>query len=209
MPNAKKYLVNQEYSGMNFGIIFLCVFLETIKNNPVTLISGDTGSGKSTQVPQFLFESMVAANRGSEAQIIVTQPRRISAVSLSERVAFERNEDMGQTVGYQVRLESTIPPQHGCIFFCTTGILLRRLQDNPSLKGVSHVIVDEVHERDVLIDVLLSLLKNVVKTNPNIRVILMSASLNIELLRKYFNNCPLVEVINQHIAKQFYSTSTV
>ncbi|OQV15950.1 putative ATP-dependent RNA helicase DHX30 [Hypsibius exemplaris] len=168
--------------------------LETIRNNPVTLISGDTGSGKSTQVPQFLFESLIAENHGSEAQIVITQPRRISAVSLAERVAAERNEELGQTVGYQVRLESRMPPEHGCIFFCTTGILLRRLQDNPTLKGVSHVIVDEVHERDVLIDVLLSLLKNIVTVNPDIRIVLMSASMNSDLLKKYFDNCPIVEV---------------
>lgn len=160
----------------------------------MTLISGDTGSGKSTQVPQFLFESFISENRGSEAQIIVTQPRRISAVSLSERVATERSEDLGETVGFQVRLESTVPPENGCIFFCTTGILLRRLQDNPTLKGVSHVIVDEVHERDVLIDVLLSLLKNLVAINPDIRVVLMSASMNSALLKKYFDDCPMIEV---------------
>ena len=160
----------------------------------MTLISGDTGSGKSTQIPQFIFESLIAENRGSEAQIVVTQPRRISAVSLAERVAFERDEELGQTVGYQVRLESKLPAEHGCIFFCTTGILLRRLQDNPTLKGVSHVIVDEVHERDVLIDVLLSLLKNLVQVNPEIRIVLMSASMNTDLLKKYFDDCPIIQV---------------
>lgn len=169
-------------------------FAETIRENQVTLISGDTGCGKSTQVPQFLLDSLIEANRGGEAQIIVTQPRRISAVSIAERVALERNEELGRAVGYQVRLEAVLPQEHGCIFFCTTGILLRRLQDNPTLKGVTHIIVDEVHERDVLIDVLLSLLRNAVKSNPNIRVVLMSASLNSELLSRYFDDCPVVQV---------------
>jgi len=111
----------------------------------VVVLSGATGSGKSTQVPQFLLDHYIEANRGSEVNILVTQPRRISAISLCERVAAERCEEVGQTVGYSIRLENRVSGATA-LTFVTTGLLLRRLQEDPELQGVSHVVIDEVHE---------------------------------------------------------------
>jgi len=116
-----------------------------INEHSVVVLSGATGSGKSTQVPQFLLDHYIEANRGSEVNILVTQPRRISAISLCERVAAERCEEVGQTVGYSIRLENRISGATA-LTFVTTGLLLRRLQEDPELQGVSHVVIDEVHE---------------------------------------------------------------
>ena len=123
--------------------------LETVENNQITIISGETGCGKSTQVPQFLLDEWLVnrTEAGKEhAEIICTQPRRISAIGVAERVAAERDERIGNTVGYQIRLESKMSSWTR-LTFCTTGILLQRMSGDPKLKSVTHIIVDEVHER--------------------------------------------------------------
>merc|ERR1719506_1888023 len=120
--------------------------VSTISSNQITVVSGDTGCGKTTQVPQLVLDDMIRQGRGAETNIIVTQPRRISALGVSTRIAEERAERVGQTCGYSIRLESKRTPQTR-ILLCTTGVLLRRLQCDPDLAAVSHVFVDEVHER--------------------------------------------------------------
>ncbi|XP_022239552.1 putative ATP-dependent RNA helicase DHX30 [Limulus polyphemus] len=169
--------------------------LSAIEKNQVIVLSGEPGCGKTTQVPQFILDDLILHLKGAECNMVVTQPRRISAISIAERVAKERGERMGETVGYQVRLKKVIPQEKGALLFCSTGILLRKLQANPSLEGISHVIVDEVHERDIQTDFLLILLKDLLKSNRELRVILMSASLNADLFSKYFDNCPIVNVL--------------
>ena len=123
--------------------------LNTIYENQVTIISGETGCGKSTQVPQFILDDWII-NRTREnedhVEIICTQPRRLSTIGVAERVAAERDERVGQTIGYQIRLESKMS-QNTRLTFCTTGILLQRLSGDPKLTSVTHIIVDEVHER--------------------------------------------------------------
>ena len=131
-------------------------------SNQALVVSGETGCGKTTQVPQFLLDDMIESERGASCSIICTQPRRISAVSVAERVADERGEKIGQSVGYQIRLESKKSASTR-LLFCTTGILLRRLQGDPELRGVSHVVVDEAHERDLNIDLTLMVLRDVVR----------------------------------------------
>lgn len=169
--------------------------LDAIKDNQVVVISGDTGCGKTTQVPQFIFENAIRNGIGSLCNIIVTQPRRISAISISEFVANEFGEPLGGTVGYQVRFEKVLPQhENGVLLFCSAGILLRRLQSNPKLEGISHVIIDEVHERDVITDFLLVLLKRITKQNKSIRIILMSASMNAHMFGKYFDNCKIFQI---------------
>nr|XP_006817681.1 PREDICTED: putative ATP-dependent RNA helicase DHX30-like [Saccoglossus kowalevskii] len=165
-----------------------------IENNQVIVLEGDTGCGKTTQVPQIILDEYIRNGRGAHCNIVVTQPRRISAVSIAERVSDERAERVGQTVGYQVRLENRLPEKDGSVLFCTVGILLKKIQSNPSLNGVTHVIVDEVHERDVNTDFLLILLKELVQKNSDIKIILMSASINTHMFSKYFNNCPIISV---------------
>lgn len=120
--------------------------LNTVKSSQVVVISGETGCGKSTQIPQFILDDWIQNFNGQHVEIICTQPRRISAIGVAERVAEERIENVGNTIGYQIRLESKIS-SNTRLTFCTTGILLCRLEIDSTLSNVSHVIVDEVHER--------------------------------------------------------------
>ncbi|KAH9794928.1 DExH-box ATP-dependent RNA helicase DExH5 [Citrus sinensis] len=159
--------------------------LTAISQNQVVIISGETGCGKTTQVPQFILESEITSVRGAVCSIICTQPRRISAMSVSERVASERGEKLGESVGYKVRLEG-MKGRDTRLLFCTTGILLRRLLVDRNLKGVTHVIVDEVHERGMNEDFLLIVLKDLLSRRPELRLVLMSATLDAELFSSYF-----------------------
>ncbi|KAF3795012.1 DExH-box ATP-dependent RNA helicase [Nymphaea thermarum] len=120
--------------------------LKAIMQNQVIIVSGETGCGKTTQLPQYILESEIDAGRGATCSIVCTQPRRISAMAVSERVAAERGEKLGESVGYKVRLEG-VKGRDTRLLFCTTGVLLRRLLIDPKLKGVTYVIVDEIHER--------------------------------------------------------------
>lgn len=167
--------------------------LTTISHNQVVIVSGQTGCGKTTQIPQFILESEIESVRGAQCSIICTQPRRISAISVSERVAAERGENLGETVGYRVRLEG-MKGRDTHLLFCTTGILLRRLLSDRNLKGVTHVIVDEIHERGMNEDFLLIVLKELLPHRPELRLILMSATLDAELFSSYFGGAPTVHI---------------
>lgn len=160
-------------------------------------------------VPQFVLDELILAQQGSRVSIIVTQPRRLSAIGVAARVAAERLED--GSVGYAIRGESKQSPQTK-ILFCTTGVVLRRLGSGDKLDDVTHVIVDEVyltlwwmlastdvgpaqvHERSVDGDFLLLELRELLRTHHRLRVILMSATINHEVFVKYFNNAPLLTI---------------
>ena len=166
--------------------------MQTINDNAVVLIRGNTGCGKTTQVCQFILDDYIKAGQGAYCNVIVTQPRRISAVSVADRVAFERNETLGQSVGYSVRFESCFPRPFGSILFCTVGVLLKKLESG--LRGISHIIVDEIHERDVNTDFILVVLRDMIHTYPDLRIVLMSATIDTTLFNNYFGNCPIIEI---------------
>jgi ATP-dependent RNA helicase DHX57 len=165
--------------------------IQGVNQNMVTIIMGSTGCGKSTQVPQFILEDAIQDSRGGRCNIICTQPRRISAIGLATRVAQERAEPVGSTVGYSVRLDSKQSKQTR-LLFCTTGVMLRRLLGDPDLKSVTHIVLDEVHERTIEGDLLLFLLRDLLRkgSNPNIKIVLMSATAEAELFASYFQNLP-------------------
>ncbi|XP_023290383.1 putative ATP-dependent RNA helicase DHX30 isoform X2 [Orussus abietinus] len=166
---------------------------DMVKKNRILVIKGDTGCGKTTQVPQIILDSFTENGRAADCNIIVCQPRRITAISLARRVASERNEKVGDVVGYQVRFNACNPIKPGKILFCTNGILLRKLQNNPDLIGCSHVILDEAHERSLTTDFLMVLLRRALQRNPSLKLIVMSATINTELFQKFFN-CPSLDV---------------
>ncbi|XP_017379988.2 ATP-dependent RNA helicase A [Cebus imitator] len=176
--------------------------LEAISQNSVVIIRGATGCGKTTQVPQFILDDFIQSDRAAECNIVVTQPRRISAVSVAERVAFERGEEPGKSCGYSVRFESILPRPHASIMFCTVGVLLRKLE--AGIRGISHVIVDEIHERDINTDFLLVVLRDVVQAYPEVRIVLMSATIDTSMFCEYFFNCPIIEVYGRTYPVQEY-----
>ncbi|XP_050406702.2 putative ATP-dependent RNA helicase DHX57 [Patella vulgata] len=167
--------------------------LKTLEDNQVTVISGMTGCGKTTQVPQFILESYLSSGKNKMCNIICTQPRRISAIAVAQRVAQEQVDKIGKLVGYQIRLEN-IQSASTRLLFCTTGIILRRLEGDPMLHGVSHLIIDEVHERTEESDFLMMILRDLLVTRTDLKVILMSATLNADLFSRYFGCCPTVEI---------------
>ena len=167
--------------------------LDLIQNNTYSIVVGATGSGKTTQVPQIIFEHAIEGNEGGSCNVICTQPRRIAATSVSLRVAYERGESLQDTVGYHVKGENFLPKIGGSLTYCTTGILLQQLQREPDavMDGISHLIIDEVHERDVLIDFLLILVKRTIKRRQAEgksvpKVVLMSATIDTDVFANYF-----------------------
>jgi len=160
--------------------------VQTIRSNRVTVISGDTGCGKTTQVPAMVMDDAILRGEGSEVNIIVTQPRRISAIGVAERIAAERCEKLGDTVGYSIRLDSKRSHKTR-LLLCTTGILLRRLQADPDLAVVSHVFVDEVHERDIDTDFLLIILRDLLQRRPSLKLILMSGMNSFSFFSQQFS----------------------
>ncbi|KAL7225922.1 hypothetical protein ACSBR1_021134 [Camellia fascicularis] len=168
-------------------------FLKAVAANQVLVVSGETGCGKTTQLPQFILEDEISSLRGANCNIICTQPRRISAISVAARISSERGESLGESVGYQIRLESKCSAQTR-LLFCTTGVLLRKLVQDPVLTGVSHLLVDEIHERGMNEDFLLIILRDLLPRRPDLRLILMSATINAELFSKYFGNAPTIHI---------------
>mmetsp|Transcript_45940 Transcript_45940/g.147634 ORF Transcript_45940/g.147634 Transcript_45940/m.147634 type:complete len:1425 (+) Transcript_45940:3-4277(+) len=164
---------------------------ELLESKQVVMVSGGTGSGKSTQLPQFLIDDI----KLKASNVVVTQPRRLAAISIAERVAWERAEDVGASVGYSV-MGSAVRPRSstGSVEFVTVGTLLRRALDDPLLQRCDTVVVDEVHERDLLTDFLLILLRDVLPKRPDMRLVLMSATLDVQTFTGYFGNCPVLEV---------------
>ena len=167
--------------------------LESINSNEVSIITAGTGSGKTTQVPQMILDNFEGVQR-----ILVTQPRRIAAISIAKRVAAERNQKVGQQVGFSVRFEAVHPQEEPSITYCTSGLLLRMLHREEALQNVSHIILDEVHERDVDTDLLLMLCRKLVRTH-GIRLVLMSATMDAVKLEEYFSSLrvgPILDVDN-------------
>lgn len=162
--------------------------MEAIHNNPVVIIKGDTGSGKTTQLPQFLFEAGYGSPEGPTPGMIgITQPRRVAAVSMAKRVGTELGQS-GDKVSYQIRFDSTVS-SNTAVKFMTDGILLRELSQDLLLRKYSVIIIDEAHERSVNTDILIGMLSKIVparmqknqfnlNTSP-LKLIIMSATLNI------------------------------
>ena len=170
-----------------------------LQDHQLLIIQGETGCGKSTQVPQYILEhesekgiTNSAQHHASSIRIVVTQPRRIAAATVAQRVAEERGETVGSgTVGYKIRGTTKAGPS--CrILFCTTGMLLRRLASEGecnmfSSETVSYLLIDEVHERSCETDFLLTFVKRVLPKRPGLKVILMSATMDSSCFLRYFD----------------------
>ncbi|XP_066565587.1 ATP-dependent DNA/RNA helicase DHX36 [Amia ocellicauda] len=170
--------------------------VDLIRKNQVVVVSGETGCGKTTQVPQFILDDYIEREMGSLCRVVCTQPRRISAISVAERVAVERAESCGDgnSSGYQIRLQCQLPRKQGSILYCTTGIILQWLRSDPHLSNISHIVLDEIHERNLQSDVLLTIVKDLLTFRDDLKVILMSATLNAEKFSKYFDKAPMIHI---------------
>ncbi|CAJ1434715.1 unnamed protein product [Effrenium voratum] len=172
---------------------------QVLESQQILVISGGTGSGKTTQLPQFLLDDWPASSP-KHPRIVVTQPRRIAAISVAERVAWERRQHLGHQVGYAVHGNAVKPLEsEGSIEFVTVGTLLRRAVGDMCLQQCDCVIVDEVHERDMLTDFLLILLREVLQVRPDLRLVLMSATLDVQAFTEYFDQCPVLEVQSESL----------
>lgn len=167
---------------------------DVIKSNRACIITGETGSGKSTQIVQFILDSLCSENDFA-TNIICTQPRRISAIGLADRVSQERASKCGEDVGYIIRGENRTSKSTR-ITFVTTGVLLRMIQSlysseqNSSkdfFKNLKYIFVDEVHERSIDSDFLLIILKQMIKKFPDLHVVLMSATIDLSTFKSFFD----------------------
>uniref|UniRef100_A0A452H9F0 Uncharacterized protein n=1 Tax=Gopherus agassizii TaxID=38772 RepID=A0A452H9F0_9SAUR len=160
--------------------------LRAVAQNQVVVVAGDTGCGKSTQVPQYLLAA-------GYSHVACTQPRRIACISLAKRVGFESLHQYGAEVGYQIRFESTRSLATKIVFL-TEGLLLRQVQRELALPGYQVLIADEVHERHLHSDFLLGVLRRLLPSRPDLKLVLMSATINIRLFAGYFGGAPVVQV---------------
>lgn len=176
--------------------------LEKVQSNQVVIIEGETGSGKTTQIPQFLLSILA---KPGEKCIACTQPRRVAAMSIAKRVADEMDVEMGEEVGYTIRFED-LTLNSTILKFMTDGMLLREAMNDPLMARYSCIVIDEAHERTLSTDVLMGLLKEVMIKRRDLKVVVMSATLDALKFQEYFDNAPLMKVPGRtHPVEVFYT----
>ncbi|MDF1756275.1 MAG: ATP-dependent RNA helicase HrpA [Verrucomicrobiales bacterium] len=166
--------------------------LDAMEKHQVVVVVGDTGSGKTTQLPKMAIE-FAARHNIERGRVGCTQPRRIAAASVAQRVAEEMGTTIGQIVGYQVRFQERVS-RETALKFMTDGILLAETQGDPSLKQYHTLIIDEAHERSLNIDFLLGYLKRLIKKRKDLKILVSSATLDAGGFANFFDQCPIVEV---------------
>lgn len=164
---------------------------------------GETGSGKTTQIPQFVLFDDLPHVHGK--QVACTQPRRVAAMSVAKRVADEMDVNLGEEVGYNIRFEDNSGPKT-ILKYMTDGMLLREAMNDHNLDRYSCIILDEAHERTLATDILMGLLKEVAERRPDLKIIIMSATLDAQKFQHYFNDAPLLAVPGRtHPVEIFYT----
>ncbi|KAI9732377.1 MAG: DEAH-box ATP-dependent RNA helicase prp43 [Cirrosporium novae-zelandiae] len=178
-------------------------FLKMYEKSQILVFVGETGSGKTTQIPQFvLFDDLPHLQH---KVVACTQPRRVAAMSVAQRVASEMDVKLGEEVGYSIRFED-MTSQNTILKYMTDGMLLREAMNDHDLNRYSTIILDEAHERTLATDILMGLLKEVVKRRPDLKLIIMSATLDAQKFQTYFNDAPLLAVPGRtHPVEIFYT----
>ncbi|KAG5638131.1 DEAH-box ATP-dependent RNA helicase prp43 [Sphagnurus paluster] len=183
--------------------------LAQFSENQIIVMVGETGSGKTTQIPQFVAYSDLPHTRGK--LVACTQPRRVAAMSVAKRVADEMDVQLGRHVGYSIRFEDMTEPGTTFLKYMTDGMLLREAMNDPDLQRYSTIILDEAHERTLATDILMGLLKSLAKRRKDLKIIVMSATLDALKFQKYFglaseSPAPLFKVPGRtHPVEVFYT----
>lgn len=164
--------------------------LQAISDHQILIIEGETGSGKTTQIPQYLHEEGYTSNG---MKVGCTQPRRVAAMSVASRVAQEMAVKLGNEVGYSIRFEDCTS-ERTVLKYMTDGMLLREFLTEPDLAGYSVIIIDEAHERTLHTDVLFGLIKDIARFRPDLKVLVSSATLNTERFSSFFDDAPIFRI---------------
>lgn len=183
---------------------FLSDILGQIHSHQVVVLEGETGSGKTTQIPQFLVQAGFTTNG---LMVACTQPRRVAAMSIAKRVAEEMDVKLGNEVGYTIRFED-VTSSVTALRFLTDGMLLQHAMSDPLLSKYSVIVLDEAHERTLSTDILMGLLKELLPKRPDLKVVVMSATLDAEKFQQYFDEAPLVRIPGRTFPVEIFYTPT-
>jgi len=177
-------------------------FLDAMKEYQVLILVGETGSGKTTQIPQYLHEA--GYTEGGQ-KIACTQPRRVAAMSVAARVADEMGVKVGREVGYSIRFEDCTSDKT-ILKYMTDGMLLREFVTSPQLEGYSAIMIDEAHERTVSTDILLALIKDLARARPEMKIIISSATMDAQKFSGYFDDAPIFNIPGRKFPVDIYYT---
>jgi pre-mRNA-splicing factor ATP-dependent RNA helicase DHX16 len=168
--------------------------IEAIKAHQVIIVVGETGSGKTTQIPQFVLFDVLNQNEATRGmKVACTQPRRVAAISVANRVAEELGERVGKQCGFMVRFEERTSPDTR-IIYATDGLMVRLAVSDPSLQDYGAIIIDEAHERTLSSDILMGLLKEIMTVRPDLKVIISSATIKAQAFSSFFGDCPIFNI---------------
>ena len=178
--------------------------LKLIKDKKILIIEGETGSGKTTQIPQYLYENGFCDNN---KKICVTQPRRVAAMSVASRVAYEMGVKCGHEVGYSIRFEENVSPMTKIIYM-TDGIFLRYLLSDNLLNEFSVIMIDEAHERSIQTDIIFGIIKTLIEKREDLRIIISSATLSTLKFKNYFSEAEIIKVPGRRFPVDIYYTKS-
>ncbi|KAM9835287.1 pre-mRNA-splicing factor ATP-dependent RNA helicase DHX15 [Syngnathus typhle] len=179
-------------------------FTHILMNHQCFAIVGETGSGKTTQIPQWCVET-IQSTAGAKRAVACTQPRRVAAMSVARRVADEMDVTLGQEVGYSIRFEDCSSSKT-VLKYLTDGMLLREAMSDPRLEHYAVIVLDEAHERTLATDILMGVLKRVLRQRADLKIVIMSATLDAGKFQKFFDGCPLLSIPGRtHPVEVFYT----
>ncbi|ORY85736.1 putative pre-mRNA splicing factor RNA helicase [Protomyces lactucae-debilis] len=178
-------------------------FLKMFHSTQILVFVGETGSGKTTQIPQYVLYDDLPQREG--LMVACTQPRRVAAMSVAQRVADELDVNLGQEVGYTIRFED-VTSKNTVLKYMTDGMLLREAMNDHMLSRYSCIILDEAHERTLATDILMGLMKKIAQNRPDLKIVIMSATLDAQKFQEYFFNAPLLAVPGRTHPVEIYYT---